>query len=517
MKLLSFLNHDPQEAGPQYLEDLATGYWFSEALFTAVELDVFSFLDAEGKTAEQIAGYLGCDCKGVERFLQALCTLGLMARNGQVFYNTKISAEYLVKGKKNYQGDSILWRKHLLSSWRDLERCLKAGGRVSFPPSQEEPRQLNNRIRKYISAMDNVAKTKVEEILPIFQDIPLEGQALDVGAGSGAVSAGFLERFPSMKATLMDLPPVLDYARELMGDRGLEGRVTFCPADILKPWPVDKDRFDLVILSNIVHAYSEIEVPQILARASECLKPGGFMIIHDFFREHCPEKAALFDLNMFINTYNGKVFAGEWIGERLKSLGLYTTELIPLGTDTAVIIASGNEKKLENLGLDSKSRLVSKIKAMGFSNVYPIPVEAIHVPEWADLRCRFGCDRYGNPHCPPNSPTPAKTRDLLKDYNRALLLEGEPPTRTFQQRVLQAEKEAFKAGFYKAFAFWAGPCAICSTCTGEGECRNTRHSRPSMEGAGIDVFETVKRVGLGLRTLKRKDDFIKYFALLLLE
>lgn len=154
---------------------------------------------------------------------------------------------------------------------------------------------------------------------------------------------------------------------------------------------------------------------------------------------------------------------------------------------------------------------------MGFKNVCPIPVEKIHIPERADLRCRFGCGNYGKPHCRPDSLTPEKTREMLRDYTHCLLLEGSPPTRDFQRRVLRAEQEAFKAGFYKAFAFWAGPCILCDTCAVEGSCRNTKDSRPSMEGSGIDVFETVKRAGLSLRTLAGEGDFIKYFGLLLLE
>lgn len=41
-------------------------------------------------------------------------------------------------------------------------------------------------------------------------------------------------------------------------------------------------------------------------------------------------------------------------------------------------------------------------------------------------------------------------------------------------------------------------------------------ARPSMEAAGIDVFETVRRAGLSLRPLKERDDYVRYFALLLL-
>jgi predicted metal-binding protein len=106
---------------------------------------------------------------------------------------------------------------------------------------------------------------------------------------------------------------------------------------------------------------------------------------------------------------------------------------------------------------------------------------------------------------------------MMKDYTSAILLEGEPPAKGFQLRVLQAEREAFTLGFHKAFAFWAGPCSLCPACPTNGRCYNTKDSRPSMEGAGIDVFETVRRAGFALRTLNTKSDFVKYYALILLE
>lgn len=517
MKPLPFLHYDPQDAGPQYLEDLATGYWFSEALFTAVEMEVFTFLEPKGKTVEEIARSFDFNPRGLARFLQALCALGLLICDGGLYFNTRLASDYLVAGKENYQGDSILWRKYLAAGWQGLAKCLRAGGRVDFGSPEEDPARLKQRIRKYITAMDRVARGKVRELLPFFEGLALTGEILDVGAGSGAVAAGFLEGFPATRATLLDLPEVLDYTRELMRERGCAERVTCLPANILEEWPVGNEGFDLVILSNIVHAYAEDEISAILARAAACLKPGGLMLVHDFFLEHHPAKAALFDLNMFINTYNGKVFPAKWVGEALARLGLSMTGLIPLKTDTGVIFAAKDEKALAGLCPDATTLLAARILTMGFDQVRPVAMEVVHVPDWADLRCQFGCSGYGKKHCPPNSPAPEKTRAALKDYTRALLLAGEPPTGDFQRRVLQAEKEAFMAGFHKAFAYWAGPCAICDACAADGICHNTKNARPSMEGAGIDVFETVRRAGFELRTLDDKGDFARYFALLLLE
>ena len=520
MALSHVAQHNPQDVGPQYLEDLATGYWFSEALFTAVELNVFTLLEPNGMTTDEIARVLDMPVSGVGRFLQALCAIKLVVCDRERYFNTKLASDHLVPGKNDYQGDSILWRKGLRSGWQDLVGCLKAGGRVNFPLEEEGPEPFALRIRKYINAMDNIARTKVEEILPFFEGLDLTGEILDVGTGSGAIAEGFLERFPSLTATLLDIKEVLDYTRELLDKKGLEKRVSYIPTNILEPWTVVKEGFDFVILSNIIHAYSEEEIPLILDRAANCVKPGGLLVIHDFFPEHSPAKAALLDLNMLINTYNGRTFPAAWVKEQLAMSKLYTTELIPLATDTALIFAAKDEQALTSLRLDASTRLISRIKGMGFGQVLPIATDSIHVADWTDLRCQYGCDHYGQAHCPPNSPTPQKTRNVLKDFSHALLLEGEPPGKTFQSQVLNAEREAFLAGFHKAFAYWAGPCVLCTPCAvgaTDGTCRNTRDARPSMEGAGIDVFETVKRAGLNLRILRDKGEFVRYFALLLLE
>ncbi len=515
-KTLPFLNFEPQDSGPQYLEDLATGYWFSEVLFAALEIDLFSLLEGDGAAVGDLASRLEMNPDGLERFLKALAALGLVTNDGRRYFNTKVSDNYLVKGRFEYQGDSVLWRRYLHSHWNGITHCLRAGGRVDYDgPGNNTERNL--RIRKYMLAMDNVARVKAREILGFFEKRPLKGKILDVGSGSGAIAAAFLERFPLTRAVLLDLPEVLACVRKPGRNRPSDERISYCPANILESWPVRKRSFDLVVLSNILHAYSEKELPHILTSASNCLKKEGLLLIHDFFFEHSPEKAALSDLNMFINTFNGRVFPGTAVMKELNRLGLCCTDLIPLKTDSAVIFASKDKANFDSLCLDPATSLIARILGSGFRKIYRIKTSDIHIPDWTDIRCRFGCDRHGSPHCPPNSPTPSKTKKILKDYSHALLLEGEPPTKTFQMRVLDAEREAFKAGFHKAFSYWAGPCSLCRSCNPEGPCRKSVNARPSMEGAGIDVFETARRAGATLKTLRRRGEYVKYFALLLLE
>jgi len=517
MKKIPFpADHDPHAPSAQYLEDLATGYWYSEALFAAVEMDIFSLLDQDGATAGELSRMLSADAAGLDRFLNTLVQTGLLAVHKKRYFNTVISSEHLVSGKDGYMGGSILWRRELQPYWKGLAECVKAGGRTDYP-GKDDADERAGRIRKYISAMDAVARTKTDEILGFFGKGRVRGRLLDVGAGSGAVTTAFLKQHPDISATLMDLPQVLDQTKVFMKGRGLGRRISYLAANILEQWPVRRAWFDIVVLSNIIHAYSEKELPHILGMAAASLKKNGIMLIHDFFSEHHAEKAALSDLNMFINTYNGRVFSSRHVLSQLEKTGLASTGLLPLGSDTAVIMASKSVKALEGLCIDPLGRLLQRMKETGFRKAVLLNREDILISDWPGIKCRFGCSRYGSGHCPPNSLHPEETKAVMESYRHAVLLEGEPPTREFQLKVLKAEKEAFLGGFHKAFSFWAGPCSICDRCTADSRCRNTQNARPSMEGSGIDVFNTARKAGIKLRTLKSRTDAVKYFGLVLLD
>lgn len=332
--------------GPQYLMDLAGGSWLAETLFTAVEAEIFTLLDGGGGSLATVTQETGWAPDGVPRFLRVLETMGLITGDQRLFVNTPVARDYLVKGKEHYLGDLILWRKYLGSYWRGLRECLAAGGRVDYPAGEERAAYLE-RLTRYIGAMDAVAKIKAQQILAVCGDVLGGGEILDVGAGSGAMAAGFLTRFPGFSATLLDLPEVLDLTRGFMEERGLSGRVSYCSGNVLEPWSLPAGRFQLVIVSNLIHVYGEDEAAHILASAARCLAVDGLLLVHDFFPEHFAHAAAVYDLNMFLNTYNGRLFPSGWVQDKLRREDLVASALIPLPTDTALIVAARRKVQLE--------------------------------------------------------------------------------------------------------------------------------------------------------------------------
>ena len=153
--------------------------------------------------------------------------------------------------------------------------------------------------------------------------------------------------------------------------------------------------------------------------------------------------------------------------------------------------------------------------------VKQFPVSKIVVEDWPVLKCQYGCDSFGkNWACPPSGDGPEVLRRSLKDYKKALLVEGRSRTvadqKRFMKDVLAFEKELFLANFYKVFALMPGPCALCAKCTRPKPCRHPHEMRPEMAGMGVNLFETLKKMRISMKILAAPQEFRTY-AIILLE
>ncbi|MEG0873714.1 MAG: DUF2284 domain-containing protein [Clostridiales bacterium] len=243
----------------------------------------------------------------------------------------------------------------------------------------------------------------------------------------------------------------------------------------------------------------------------------GFLVIMGEFAEIDTAASSINALRRYCSGKKEKMPPIAQIIQELTAKNILTTPLIPLSTGFGVIIAAKNQEDLDSLAYTKEQRLIALLKCDKITDMKIIDVQDVVTADWVKDHCRFGCSSYGDKCCPPLSPTYEETAAKLSTYSQALLIEGEPPTADFQKLMLRNEKIAFKAGFYKAFAYWAGPCSICTECKMPKPPKKCTATRPSMESAGIDVFATVRAQGYTMETRKDKTEFVKYFGLLLLE
>jgi predicted metal-binding protein len=170
--------------------------------------------------------------------------------------------------------------------------------------------------------------------------------------------------------------------------------------------------------------------------------------------------------------------------------------------------------------MDQFEKLIKIAMERGATEAKIIPVRDIVLDERVILKCQVPlCNDYGNhPLCPPNSPSLAQFREVLKKYSKAVLIQlrtaAEQLDSTSEESRKKAiyarakelheivnivEKAAQELDFTFAAGFIGGSCKLCDPCVGvkSGKlCKHPFRARPSMEAVGIDVHRTAKAAGL---------------------
>ncbi|MBE5777284.1 MAG: DUF2284 domain-containing protein [Clostridiales bacterium] len=147
--------------------------------------------------------------------------------------------------------------------------------------------------------------------------------------------------------------------------------------------------------------------------------------------------------------------------------------------------------------------LVNKALEMGAVSAVAFELRDICFDTRTLLKCMYGCKDWGKGlTCPsrPNNPSLAEYREMLSRYKWGIIVGGHNKHIT-QKVSFELERKAFVDGYY--FAFSMSDCGLCKECAGftGGECRNVTKARPAFHSVGIDVFKTVRQLGLPIQTL----------------
>ena len=166
----------------------------------------------------------------------------------------------------------------------------------------------------------------------------------------------------------------------------------------------------------------------------------------------------------------------------------------------------------------SMSKYVRRALTAGAKDAKLISTDTIVTAQWVRLKCQFGCGGYGRClTCPPHSPSPEKTAQVLREYQTALLVHSDGRV-DITPLLARLERQAFLDGYYKAFAMGAGPCGLCESCNlDERECRHPTMARPAMEACGIDVYQTARGNGFSIEVVVKQTCPQNYYGILLLE
>jgi SAM-dependent methyltransferase len=315
--------------GPDGLLALARGFQESRVLLTGAELDLFTLLSREALGVEALATRLGTDRRALATLLDALAAMAILEKRDGL-YRTAPGAACLSAESPDSIHPMLLHAAALWARWTTLTR------RVGGSPLPE--RAPEESLRAFIGAMHVVASPQADRMVAA-AGVGSARRLLDVGGGPGTYTMAFLRADAALDATLFDLAPVVEIARERLDGTGLLGRVTLVPGDF------EKDELpggqDLAWLSAVIHQNSPAQNEALFGRIFRALVSGGRLVLRDHVMEpnrtH-PRAGALFAVNMLVGTSGGGTYTFDEIKAGLERAGFTRVRLLRSGEQMDALV-----------------------------------------------------------------------------------------------------------------------------------------------------------------------------------
>jgi predicted metal-binding protein len=142
----------------------------------------------------------------------------------------------------------------------------------------------------------------------------------------------------------------------------------------------------------------------------------------------------------------------------------------------------------------------------------------IYFDSRAVLKCLWGCEEHtpDNIRCNTRGSTLAERMDIVKSYHDILLLHSHDVT-ALSSAILAIEKKAFLDGHY--FAAGMRGCNLCKECSVKNgrPCPTPQKIRPCESSFGIDMYKTVRNLGLPCEVLQNKTDSQNRYGFVLID
>ena len=308
----------------------------SRILLTAAELNLFTLLDESPSTAENLAGLLPADLRGLTILLDALCAMGLLIKEQDEVYRCSPDVAACLSDKSPQSVlPMIRHANHLWQSWSGLTSKVRSPERAEIPASVG---RNEDEMRAFIGAMHVVGAKLARKIVKAVGP-GTAGNLIDVGGASGTYTIAFLAAAPQMKATLFDRPAVMPIARERLAAAGMADRVRLAAGDFYK----DElpGGHDLAMISAIIHQNSPAQNIELFGKVLRSLVSGGRMIVRDHVMEPNrinPEAGAIFAVNMLVNTEGGSTYTFDEIRTWITAAGFTKVRLLQTGCHMDALI-----------------------------------------------------------------------------------------------------------------------------------------------------------------------------------
>jgi 3-hydroxy-5-methyl-1-naphthoate 3-O-methyltransferase len=273
----------PPETDPAEILRIRDGLYAVELLAAALcGLDFFTWLEAHPSSKEQICKALNICERPTDVMLTLFAAQGFVANRDGIFHITKVASEFLSKTSPwnlvaYYQA---MDQRPVCKDMLTVLRTGKPANWASYKDAKEWTKAMEQEsfARMFTAAMD-CRGLYLSHALAKHLNLQNHSRLLDIAGGSAVYSCALASANPSLRATVLEKPPVDKIARDAIQTRGFSDRVHVHVGDMFAdPLPAGHD---VHLFSNVLHDWDVPVVKQLLRKSFDALPSAGMLVIHD--------------------------------------------------------------------------------------------------------------------------------------------------------------------------------------------------------------------------------------------
>jgi SAM-dependent methyltransferase len=256
--------------------NMSHNYRTSQLFFSALKLDIFSYLD-EPISSDEIANKTGYNLRNLKLLLNALTSVDIIEKENDTYKNTEESKKYLSKNSTYYVGASLLFRQEMMML-DNIEKRIKVGPDKGIKAHNEGYRVYDFAKLAEVNIPD-LYLWHIEPLIKIADSIfqeKIPNKILDLGGGSGAMGIELAKKYSKSKVVIYEEQKVAEVAEKLVSKNNLESKISVLKGNFIED-DIGKD-YDFIIASGIID-FAKDHLNSFVKKLYNALNKNGFIYL----------------------------------------------------------------------------------------------------------------------------------------------------------------------------------------------------------------------------------------------
>ena len=267
---------------PAPMLDTQIAFTSARAIMAGAELGIFESLGKDSKTFKEIADSCKTHPAATKQLLDCLVGIGYLKWSNNSY---SLRPKYYKWLLKDYSSNIIGKLRFQISEWNwvgKMEDFVRTGKPLELHSVIKESEWAN-----YQQGMRDLSGNASKELAGKIRLPANPSKMLDIGGSHGLYSIELCKKYPSLSSIILELPGAIDSASAMAAQSGLGDRVQYQAGNALTD-DLGEGLFDLIMINNVVHHFTEEQNILLAQKVTRALKPGGMSAIGDVIRGKKP-------------------------------------------------------------------------------------------------------------------------------------------------------------------------------------------------------------------------------------